>query len=649
VTLFAGQLGGWGGRDAIGTAARFATPMDVVSDGNGTLYVADASNHAVRKIVVATGAVTTLAGSFTAAGSVDAIGPAAQLWNPWGLAYDAGRNALYVADATDQTIRRIALADGAVTTLAGKSLTWGKLDASGKSARFHYPKGLAFDGASTLYVADTGNSIVRAIDLSTLAVTTLAGKGVPSYSDGTGTSAGFADPVSIAYDAGNLYVADSTACSIRKIVVASAEVTTFVGLSGWTGNTDGTGTAARFREPNGISADHAGHLYVSDAGLRRVRQVDIGPLEGTVGPLAGGGAVLWADGVASAAGFRRPAGSCVVGGTLYVADSSNSDLRAIDLSTAAVTSPYGLPAHIGADDGPAANATFYQPSGLAVDENDRVYVSESQNAIVRSIDSGMVSVLSGQVQAPGHKDGLGTMAKLFTPRALAYDGAGKLYLPESLGKMRRIATADGDTTSPFPGVTGGAGVAVLGGYVYYTTGVTNQVRRVEIATGDVSLFAGDPATNQGTLDAAGTAARFSIPMAMTTDGIDRLFVADYNGETLRQIDVSTTEVTTIAGAPGLHDYHDDVGTAAHLVFVQSLAWRAGAVYLAETSMHTVRKLELSTGQVSTYAGIPGVQVVAPGSFAQATLNSPGAIAFLSDGTLLVASLNEHSIVAVAAH
>src|SRR5262249_39714233 len=119
LTVFAGQLGGWGGRDGIGQVARFGAPDGIVSGGAGTLYVADTGNSCVRKIVLATGEVTTLAGKLGEAGSVDGVGAQARFRNPWGLAYDAFRRALYVADPTDETIRRISIPDATVTTLAG--------------------------------------------------------------------------------------------------------------------------------------------------------------------------------------------------------------------------------------------------------------------------------------------------------------------------------------------------------------------------------------------------------------------------------------------------------------------------------------------------------------------------------------------------
>src|SRR5262249_46747864 len=152
-------------------------PMAVVADGAGALYVADTNNSCIRKINLATGEVSTLAGAMNQPGSVDGVGTAARLFYPCGLAYDAARNALYVADTTNETIRRVDLGNGAVTTLAGKSLTIGNQDGPGTSARFHYPRGVAFDGANTLFIADDYNEKVRALDLTTNVVSTLAGTG----------------------------------------------------------------------------------------------------------------------------------------------------------------------------------------------------------------------------------------------------------------------------------------------------------------------------------------------------------------------------------------------------------------------------------------------------------------------------------------
>ena len=204
----------------------------------GNLYVADTNNGTIRKIVIATGAVTTLASGVV---------------QPDGVALDGAGN-LYVSETSNSTIRKIVIATGAATTLAGTDGQPGYADGTGADARFTGPGGLAFDGAGNLYVGDAGNNAIRKIVLATGAVTTVAGPGgwrSYGYADGTGVAARFAGPVGIALDGtGNLYVADGRNNAVRKVVVATRIVTTIAGGPAPIGSTDGTGRERPHHAPD---------------------------------------------------------------------------------------------------------------------------------------------------------------------------------------------------------------------------------------------------------------------------------------------------------------------------------------------------------------------------------------------------------------
>ena len=172
-------------------------------------------NHTIRKIQIATGAVTTLAGSPGSYGSTNATGTSARFRNPSGITTE-GTN-LYVTDSTNQMVRKIVIATGAVTTLAGSTST-GSTDGTGTSARFNYAKQITTDGTS-LYVADQNNHKIRKIVISTGVVTTLAGSGSSGATDDSGTSARFNGPRGITIDGTNLYVSDTDNHKIRKIAL----------------------------------------------------------------------------------------------------------------------------------------------------------------------------------------------------------------------------------------------------------------------------------------------------------------------------------------------------------------------------------------------------------------------------------------------
>jgi sugar lactone lactonase YvrE len=325
VTTLAGQAGSKGSADGNGAAARFDNPLGIACDAAGNLYVADDINNTFRKITSA-GQVTTLAGKAGATGGADGMGAAARFAGPFGVACDAAGN-LYVTESDGDTIRKITPARK-VTTLAGKAGAPGSANGRGAAARFDGPCGIARDAAGNLYVADASDFTIRKITPAAV-VTTLAGRaGSEGSADGSRAAARFLTPQGIACDAaGNLYVADTDNDTIRKITPAGL-VTTLAGKAGIVGSADGSGAAARFNNPHGIACDAAGNIYVADSDNCAIRKITPA---GLVTTLAGKAGVMGsADGSGAAAGFYTPNGiACDAAGTLYVADYGNDTVRKI--------------------------------------------------------------------------------------------------------------------------------------------------------------------------------------------------------------------------------------------------------------------------------------------------------------------------------
>jgi sugar lactone lactonase YvrE len=262
VTTLAGSSSG--STDATGTSASFDNPMGITTDGTN-LYVADNGNDRIRIIVIDNGTVTTLAGS--SQGSTDATGTSASFNNPHGITTD-GTN-LYVADESNHRIRKIVIDNGTVTTIAGSSQ--GYTDATGTSARFYRPRGITTDGTN-LYVADMYNHRIRKIVIDSGTVTTIAGQSDNGSADGIGTAASFWNPYQITTDGTNLYVVDGWNNTIRKIVISTGVVTTLAG-TGSAGSANGTGTSASFRAPRAITTD-GNNLYVADGTNHRIRKIE---------------------------------------------------------------------------------------------------------------------------------------------------------------------------------------------------------------------------------------------------------------------------------------------------------------------------------------------------------------------------------------
>lgn len=191
------------------------------------------------------GNVTTFAG--IAPGSINGTGISAKFRWPPGVTTD-GIN-LYVTDRGNSTIRKIVISTDQVSTIAGTAGAFGSADGVGVAVRFNYPFGITTDGTN-LYVADSGNSNIRKIIIADGLVTTIAGTAViQGSSDGIGIAAYFNQPMGIATDGTNLYVADSGNNTIRKIVISTGQVSTFAGTAGATGSADGIGASARFNWP----------------------------------------------------------------------------------------------------------------------------------------------------------------------------------------------------------------------------------------------------------------------------------------------------------------------------------------------------------------------------------------------------------------
>ena len=268
--------------------------------------------------------MSTLAGS-AVAGAVDGTGIAASFNTPYGITTD-GTN-LYVADYGNKKIRQIVIATGVVTTFAGSGVA-GAVDGTGIAASFNMPTGIIRDGVN-LYVTDLGNHKIRKIVIATGVVTTLAGSGVAGAVDGTGIAASFNTPYGITTDGTNLYVADYGNKKIRQIVIATGVVTTLAG-SGLTGAVDGTGIAASFNRPYNLITDGT-NLYVADTFNNKIRQIVIAT--GVVSSLTGAAntAVLAGavDGAALTATFNLPMGITMVGQSLFVANYGGGTIRQI--------------------------------------------------------------------------------------------------------------------------------------------------------------------------------------------------------------------------------------------------------------------------------------------------------------------------------
>lgn len=649
---FAGPRESPGYYDGNGITSRFNSPFGVAVDKAGNVYAADYGNQTIRKIAPG-GVVMTLAGSAGNAGSADGTGYSARFSSPAGVALGTTGN-LYVADSANHTIRKIR-ADGMVTTLAGSPTLSGTNDGDGAAARFSTPRGVAVDAFENVYIADYGNSALRKITPAGV-VTTLAGSPTqPGTNNGTGATARFYGPNTLALGTnGNFYVADTGNHTIRMATPAGV-VTTLAGLAQVPGTNNGTGNAARFYSPFGVTADTNGNVFVADTWNHAIRKVTPA---GMVTTWAGNpGFSGDADGTGSAARFNYLTGVAADGGgNIYVADYSNQLIRKTT-SAGSVTTYAGATGGSGAVDGTANAARFNYPSGVTVDRSNNVYVADHANHTIRKItQAGVVATLAGLAGSAGSNNGSGSAARFNTPTGVTVDTNANVYVADSSNHTIRKVTPAGvvSTSTGLAGVSGTNdgtlatarfnnpfAVAVGPGNTIFVADTWNHTIRKITSGGTVTTLAGSPSLS-GTNDGSGNAARFYFPEGIAADSAGNLYVADDGNHTIRKVTAAGV-VTTLAGAPGIPGFADGPGINARFRFPFGVGVDGvGNVFVADYNNSLIRKIT-PAGMVTTLAGTPGKSGTTDGSGATARFNCPEGLAVIQDGTVYLTDACSHTI------
>ena len=366
ITTVAGTgVSGFSGDGAAAVNAQLYLPFGVALDGADNLYIADYINHRIRK-VDSSGTITTFAGTGAIGSSGDgAAAVNAQLYSPFAVAVDGSGN-LYIADSSNHRIRKVD-SSGTITKIAGT--VGGGFSGDGAAAvnaQINFPYGVALDGSGNLYIADSTNNRIRKVD-STGTITTVAGTGVGGFSGdgGPAVNAQLNFPYGVALDgAGNLYIVDAYNHRIRK-VDSSGTITTVAGTgaSGFSG--DGAAAVnAQLNLPFGVALDGSGNLYIADTYNHRVRKVDSSGMITTFAGTGVGG--FSGDGAAAVnAQLYRPHRVALDGtGNLYIADGDNHRIRKVD-STGTITTVAGR-GSVGGFSGEALRRSMRSSTSLMV-------------------------------------------------------------------------------------------------------------------------------------------------------------------------------------------------------------------------------------------------------------------------------------------
>lgn len=563
--IVAGSSEQQGDVDGSGGTAEFNNPQGLAVDGAGNIYVADTGNNCIRKIAP-DGTTTTLAGNGTA-GDIDGTGGrngTVEFDGPVAVAVDPQGN-VYVADSLNSSIRKVG-PDGTTTTLAGNGLV-GDLDGTGGAtgtAEFDTPNGVAVDGEGNVYVADTGNMTIRVITTDGT-TSTLAGTGANGSTGGSGAVAQFSQPKGVALDQqGNLYVADTGSSTVRLIQLApgpndagpSATTTSHgvaaggpvivstVAGNGQSGYNDGAGSGAEFNGPEGIAVDAMRTIYVADKLNQAIREV---MANGSVATRSSADPGLIIANLIGITVDRQ--------GNIFTTEASNQILQwNATVAGATVLAGDGTAGDVDGASGPHGGAEFDDPRGVAVDRLGNVYVADTGNNRIRMITSARTTSTFAGNGTAAFADGSGGAdggAAFNGPQGVAVDNQGNVYVADTGNNRIRLVTPNGATSTlagngaaafadGSGGPDGGAafngprGVAVDNqGNVYVADTGNNRIRLVQPGGATTTIAGnGTPGFAEGSGGPNGTS-EFNGPEDVAVDDQGNVYVADTGNNRIR--------------------------------------------------------------------------------------------------------------------
>lgn len=651
-TIAGGSIGDGKPATSVGMTLFYHEPTleAIAVDAAENVYYIDNNVNRVRKISAATGILSTIAGNGT---TLTGVGkPATEVGLPYiySIALDKQGN-IYLGSAG--RISKIDATTGIITTIAGLGgIGYGGNGGLATRAVLSYPYSITVDATGNIYFTDQG-AMIRKIAAGTGIISTIAGSTTQGYSGdgGPATQAKLSSPQSLATDtAGNIYVHDNNNRVIRKITAATGIITTYVGTGTYgSGGDGGQATAAEIAYPCQIVTDTAGNLYFGD--LNRIRKVDAAT--GIINTIAGtGSAAFTPDGAnATQASFVNIGDLAITpAGNIYFREENSALIRKIAANTNILTTVCGNStkgtSNIG---GPVANAQLYI-SYITVDRNNNIYLADFYNYKVHKIDAATntISTVAG-TGTEGRFLGEGQQATVtnISPSDMAVDSLGNFYFSEQGKAVRKVSVATGilSTVAGMGSPTSGSINSAVGlafdkaGNLYIADAYSHVIRKVTATTGAVTTIAGSGTRGYSGDGGPATAASLNTPFQIAIDRAGNLYFSEYLNHIVRRVDAVTNIITTVAGT-GAYGYNGDSipATAALLNYPNGLATdTAGNIYIADESNNRIRKVTISTGKISTVAGLSyggynGDSILA----STAALYKPESIAMDTSGNLIIA-------------
>lgn len=606
---------GFAGDTGLASAAKLTHPDDVAFDKSGNMYIADSGNNAIRRVDTVTGIITTVAG--TGSSTVGYTGDSgaatsATLNNPTGVAVDSLGN-IYIADTGNNVIREVK--SGIISTIAGSTAgTSGSTGNGGlaTAALLNFPTALAIDSSNDVYIADAHNSMVRKITASTGIISRYAGTGL----GGDGASGGAASLTAmnncygIALDAsGNLYISDTKNYIIRMVNLSTQVMTTVAGIAG------SAGTVGQVNG-NGAQAMSAKLVYAQRLTIDKL-------------------------------------------GNLLIDDTNAEQLRSYNPTTGVITAVAGTGV-AGSATGAAINGQLNGPLGVAVDAANNIYIADASNNVVREVNASAVSpYAAANVAATGATQSFYAMlsqtatVQSYQTQAGFADFTTGTITGCTIGASSNAGTicAAPIVFAPlFPG-TRMAPLTIVAGSTPYTLGLSGVGNAPAIAftPGTITTAAGNGTPGYLGDTASPSLAELDQPSNAIVDDAGTIYIADTANNVVREI--SGGIITTIAGSGASGSAGDGgAATSAQLSGPTALALdSAGDLFIADTGNSRIREIAAQTGIISTVAGSATSGFAGDGSAAtSAELLSPAGVAVDLSGNLYIADTGNSRIRMVSA-
>jgi DNA-binding beta-propeller fold protein YncE len=377
---------GWSGDGGAAVAACLNEPKAVALDRDGNLLIADSENHVIRKVDRTSGRITTLAGCTSSHGSPLTVMKGAAVPptdDPLSEGSSSAEAAFVQQSDLSGTVRYVVNGVGATKRFAGDS-------GPALEALLNFPTAIAVDAEGDLYIADTMNHRIRRVDAHTGRITTIAGVGLPRFGGDGGPSvaAGLNEPVALVLLGTRLYIADQSNNRIRMVDLRTGIITTIAGTGTATFNGDGRhATEAALAGPSGLTIGTDGRLYIADTFNGRIRAVDpsTGMIETVVGD--GGEYRYQGESEAASASLSRPSGMAVdLEGNLFLTDSDNHLVRRWDRMAGRIDRVAGNGiANYGGDGEAPLEASLNYPFGIVMDQQNHLFVADTFNHRIREI------------------------------------------------------------------------------------------------------------------------------------------------------------------------------------------------------------------------------------------------------------------------